>query len=106
MAAYRFLRTVENCIQLEADQQRYLIPEKETEERELARRVGYPHTTETDALAAFREDYRVHTETGARHFLRRSLRLQFNLKMGLTSPFLLSEEDPHQLEKFLEHVPL
>ena len=100
MAAYRFLRTVENCIQLEADQQRYLIPEKETEERELARRVGYPHTTETDALAAFREDYRVHTEQ-VRAIFEKITTTSIQSADGLDIAILLSEEDPHQLENFL-----
>ena len=100
MAAYRFLRTVENCIQLEADQQRYLIPEKETEERELARRVGYPHTTETDALAAFREDYRVHTEQ-VRAIFEKITTTSIQSEDGLDIAVLLSEEDPHQLENFL-----
>ena len=100
MAAYRFLRTVENCIQLEADQQRYLIPEKETEERELARRVGYPHTTETDALAAFREDYRVHTEQ-VRAIFEKITTTSIQSADGLDIAVLLSEEDPHQLENFL-----
>ena len=100
MAAYRFLRTVENCIQLEADQQRYLIPEKETEERELARRVGYPHTTETDALAAFRADYRVHTEQ-VRAIFEKITTTSIQSADGLDIAVLLSEEDPHQLENFL-----
>ena len=100
MAAYRFLRTVENCIQLEADQQRYLIPEKETEERELARRVGYQHTTETDALAAFREDYRAHTEQ-VRATFEKITTTSIQSADGLDIAVLLSEEDPHQLENFL-----
>lgn len=101
MAAYRFLRTVENCIQLEADQQRYLIPEKETEERELARRVGYPHTTETDALAAFREDYRAHTEQ-VRAIFEKITTTSIQSADGTPDiAVLLSEEDPHQLENFL-----
>ncbi len=100
MAAYRFLRTVENCIQLEADQQRYLIPEKETEDRELARRVGYQHTTETDALAAFREDYRAHTEQ-VRATFEKITTTSIQSEDGLDIAVLLSEEDPHQLENFL-----
>ena len=100
MAAYRFLRTVENCIQIEADQQRYLIPEKEAEEREFARRVGYPHTTETDALAAFREDYRLHTEQ-VRAIFEKITTTSIQSEDGLDIAVLLSEEDPHQLENFL-----
>ena len=100
MAAYRFLRTVENCIQIEADQQRYLIPEKETEERELARRVGYPHTAETDALETFREAYRVHTEQ-VRAVFQKITTTSIQLEDGLDIAVLLSEEDPQQLQNFL-----
>ena len=100
MAAYRFLRTVENCIQIEADQQRYLIPEKETEERELARRMGYQHTAETDALEAFREDYRVHTEQ-VHAIFKKITATSIQSEDGLDIAVLLSEEDPQQLEAFL-----
>lgn len=100
MAAYRFLRTVENCIQIEADQQRHLIPEKETEERELARRVGYQHTAETDALEAFREDYHRHTEQ-VRTIFKKITATSIQSEDGLDIAILLSEEDPHQLENFL-----
>ena len=99
-AAYRFLRTVENCIQIEADQQRYLIPERETEERELARRVGYQHTAETDALEAFREDYRAHTEQ-VRCIFKKITATSIQSEDGLDIAVLLSEEDPQQLETFL-----
>ena len=100
MAAYRFLRTVENCIQIEADQQRYLISERETEERELARRVGYQHTIETDALEAFREDYRAHTEQ-VRSIFKKITATSIQSEDGLDIAVLLSEEDPQQLETFL-----
>ena len=100
MAAYRFLRTVENCIQIEADQQRYLIPEREAEERELARRVGYQHTAETDALEAFREDYRAHTEQ-VRSIFKKITATSIQSEDGLDIAVLLSEEDPQQLETFL-----
>ena len=100
MAAYRFLRTVENCIQIEADQQRYLIPEREAEERELARRLGYRHTAETDALEAFREDYRAHTEQ-VRSVFKKITATSIQSEDGLDIAVLLSEEDPQQLETFL-----
>ena len=67
-AAYRFLRTVENCIQIEADQQRYSIPAGETEERELARRIGYQHTAGTDALGNVSGGLSVPYRTGACDF--------------------------------------
>ena len=99
-AAYRFLRSVENGIQVEADQQRYSIPEKEVEERELARRVGYQHTPETDALAAFRKDYRSHTER-VRAIFQKITATTIESEKGLDISLLLSEEDPKQLEIFL-----
>ena len=98
--AYQFLRTVENCIQIEADQQRYSIPEKEPEERELARRVGYQHAPEADALTAFRKDYRAHTERVRATFQKittTSIESEGKIDIGV----LLSEEDPKQLETFL-----
>ncbi|MDE0684324.1 MAG: DUF294 nucleotidyltransferase-like domain-containing protein, partial [Candidatus Poribacteria bacterium] len=99
-AAYRFLRSVENGIQVEADQQRYSIPEKASEERELARRVGYPHTPETDALVAFRKDYRAHTER-VRAIFQKITATAIASEKGLDISLLLSEEDPKQLETFL-----
>jgi len=99
-AAYRFLRSVENGIQVEADQQRYSIPEKASEERELARRVGYPHTPDTDALVAFRKDYRTHTER-VRAIFQKITTTAIASEKGLDISLLLSEEDPKQLETFL-----
>ena len=98
--AYRFLRTVENGIQIEADQQRYSIPEGETEARELARRVGYQHTAETDALETFRADYRAHTEV-VRAIFRKITATSIESEDGIDIAVLLSEEDPRQLENFL-----
>ena len=98
--AYRFLRSVENGIQVEADQQRYSVPEREAEERELARRVGYQHTSETDALVAFRQDYRRHTER-VRAIFQKITATTIESEDGLDISVLLSEEDPKQLETFL-----
>ena len=99
-AAYRFLRTVENCIQIEADQQRYAIPEGETEARELARRVGYPHTSAIDALETFRADYRRHTEQ-VRAIFQKITTTSIESADGLDIGVLLAEEDSQQLETFL-----
>ena len=99
-AAYRFLRTVENSIQIEGDQQRYSIPEKETEERELARRVGYQDTAETDALEAFWKDYRAHTEQ-VRDIFQKITTTSIESEDGIDIAVLLAEEDAHQLESFL-----
>lgn len=99
-AAYRFLRSVENGIQVEADQQRYSVPEGASEERELARRVGYEHTPERDALVAFRQDYRKHTERVRTIFLKITA-TTIESEDGLDISVLLSEEDPKELETFL-----
>ena len=98
--AYRFLRTVENSIQIEADQQRYSISEKESEERELARRLGYQHTAETDALETFRADYRAHTEQ-VRAIFQKITATSIQSEDGLDIAVLLSEDNPQQLETFL-----
>ncbi len=99
-AAYRFLRSVENGIQVEADQQRYSIPERAAEERELARRVGYQHTPERDALVTFRQDYGKHTER-VRAIFQKITATTIESEDGLDISVLLSEEDPKQLETFL-----
>ena len=98
--AYRFLRTVENGIQIEADQQRYSIPEGETEARELARRVGYQHTPGDDALVAFRKNYRAHTER-VRAIFQKITTTSIESEDGIDIAVLLAEEDPQQLESFL-----
>ncbi len=99
-AAYRFLRTVENSIQIEADQQRYTIPEGDVEERELARRVGYKHTVETDALETFRADYRAHTQK-VRATFQKVTTTSIESEGEIDIAVLLAEEDPRQLEDFL-----
>ena len=51
--AYRFMRRVENCIQLVSDQQRYSLPSDEAEWERHARRLGYAESpSET-----FRRDF-------------------------------------------------
>jgi len=54
--AYRYLRRVENCIQIESDQQRYSVPSKEEEEIQLARRLGY----QDNPLQSFQHEYQQH----------------------------------------------
>ena len=55
--SYRFLRKVENAIQIESDQQRYSIPAKLDEATQLARRLGY----NDNALDSFQQDFQKHT---------------------------------------------
>lgn len=55
--SYRFLRKVENAIQIESDQQRYSVPAKLDEATQLARRLGY----NDNALESFQQDYQKYT---------------------------------------------
>ena len=98
--AYKFLRVVENGIQIEADQQRYLVPEKEAEERELARRVGYGHSADNDALETFQADYSEHRER-VRAIFEKVTAADVDSEGGVDIAVLLSEEDPQALEGFL-----
>ena len=59
--AYRFLRTVEHRLQMEADRQRYSLPSKTPDLIKLARSAGYRDTKSVLALEAFHADYRQHT---------------------------------------------
>ena len=98
--AYRFLRTVEHRIQIEGDQQRYSIPDKEAEEWQLARRSGYRDTTERNALAAFQQDYRAHT-TRVREIFEKIMATPVQTDDGVDIALLLAEDEPQQLEAFL-----
>ena len=60
--AYRFLRTVEHRIQMQADLQRYSLPSQEPELIKLAKRIGYRDSTFSSALEAFEMDYSLHTD--------------------------------------------
>ena len=95
--AYRFLRRVENCIQIEADQQRYSVPSKVEEENLFARRLGY----RDKPLESFREDYKKHT-TCVREVFEKVMNVQEPDMLDL--PVLLSQDDTEeiqiQLEKF------
>ena len=59
--AYRFLRTVEHRIQIEADQQRYSLPSKQADLIKLARSAGYRDNESGSALGAFQSEYKKHT---------------------------------------------
>ena len=60
--AYRFLRTVEHRIQMQADLQRYSLPSREPEQIKLAKRIGYQDSGINSALEAFEMDYTLHTD--------------------------------------------
>ncbi len=84
--AYRFLRRVENCIQIEADQQRYSIPAKAEEEYHLVRRLGYRE----NAIETFRKDYRKHV-TSVREIFGKVMDVQEPDQLDIA--VLLSQDD-------------
>ena len=92
--SYRFLRRVENAIQIEADQQRYSVPAKLNEETQLARKLGYKE----NALETFQQDYRKHTS---------QVRGIFEKVMNVSDPdqldiaVLLNQDDIDQIEQKL-----
>jgi [glutamine synthetase] adenylyltransferase / [glutamine synthetase]-adenylyl-L-tyrosine phosphorylase len=57
--AYRYMRRVENCVQLVSDRQVYHAPDDPDEWERLARRLGY----DDDAGVRFREDFRARQRT-------------------------------------------
>ena len=92
--AYRFLRKVENAIQIEADQQRYAIPARVNEEIRLARMLGY-----LDApLDAFRKDYIEHTSE-VRRIFEKVMDVQGPDQLDI--PVLLSQDDSEEIEQQL-----
>ena len=100
-SAYRFLRTVEHRIQIEADQQRYSIPDKEEEERELARRAGYRSTKDGDELEAFRRQHRAHTERVRAIFEEVTSTALQHEDTGVDIGVLLAEDETQELDELL-----
>ena len=98
--AYRFLRTIEHRIQIEGDQQRYSIPDKESEELQLARRAGYRDTVEKNALTAFREDYHNHV-TQVRQIFEKITATPLQTERGLDIALLLALDESEQIEAAL-----
>ena len=92
--AYRFLRNVENYIQIEADQQRYSIPTKQHDEIQLAKMLGYSEAP----LDRFRQDYTTHTSR-VRQIFEKVMDVQEPDQLDL--PVLLSQDDSEAIEKQL-----
>ncbi len=92
--AYRFLRKVENCIQIEADQQRYSVPAKVEEELQLAKRVGYRE----DALETFRQDYQAH-KTRVRETFEKVMNIQAPGELDVA--VLLSQDNVEEMQTHL-----
>lgn len=92
--AYRFLRRVENAIQIESDQQRYSIPAKLDEATQLACRLGY----QVEAHELFQKDYQKHTA---------QVREIFEKVMNVTDPeqldiaVLINQDDSDQIDQKL-----
>ena len=95
--AYRFLRTVEHRIQIEGDQQRYSIPDKELDELKLARRAGYRDTADVAVLEAFRRDYRAH-KAQVREIFKKVTATPVQTDDGIDIALLLAESEPQELE--------
>ena len=70
VAAYLFLRDVENKLQMVAGAQTHSLPVAPEELRACARRLGYTDGSEADAGQAFLRDYRAHTESVHRLFVQ------------------------------------
>jgi [glutamine synthetase] adenylyltransferase / [glutamine synthetase]-adenylyl-L-tyrosine phosphorylase len=68
--AYRLLRNVEHKIQVVQEAHSHLIPEGESSERSLARRLGYRKRGGSDERKLFARDYRSHTAAVRRAFDR------------------------------------
>ena len=92
--AYRFLRRVENSIQIEADQQRYAIPAKEDEEIQLARRLKYHDAP----LETFRQDYQTH-KAHVREIFEKVMDVREPDQLDL--PVLLSQDDSEEIQEQL-----
>ena len=60
--AYQYLRRVENALRIVHDRPLDALPTNRSELEQLARRLGYAHTEENPADAAFLEDYGKWTE--------------------------------------------
>ena len=92
--AYRFFRRVENAIQIESDQQRYLIPSKEEEASQFAITLGYKHAP----LETFQFDYDTHRER-VRSVFEKVLDIHQPDQLDLA--VLLSQDDTTEIQEQL-----
>jgi glutamate-ammonia-ligase adenylyltransferase len=63
---YSFLRKIEHRLQIMFDLQTHLLPDRPSELRKLAIRLGYADKPDRSALAAFQADYQSKTELNRR----------------------------------------
>ena len=92
--AYRFLRRVENAIQIESDQQRYSVPAKADEATQLARMLGYQH----NALESFQQDYKNHTNQ-VRAIFEKVMNVSDSEQLDIS--VLLNQDDMELIEQQL-----
>ena len=98
--AYRFLRTVEHRIQIEADQQRYSLPSKQEDLIKLARSTAYRDSDNESALGAFHRDYKKYT-----HAVREVFDKIFAISEAdedIDISLLLSTKDLTMIKRILE----
>ncbi len=98
--AYRFLRTVEHRIQIEADQQRYSLPSKQADLVKLARSTRYRDSESESALDAFQSDYERHTRA-VRKVFDKIFAISEN-ESEIDISLLLSTKDSGMIKRILE----
>lgn len=98
--AYRFLRTVEHRIQIEADQQRYSLPSKQEDLIRLARSSGYRDSDNESALDAFHRDYKKHTHAVRKVFDKIFATSEADEDIDIS--LLLSTKDLGMIKRILE----
>ena len=98
--AYRFLRTVEHRIQIEADQQRYSLPSKQEDLIKLVKSSGYRDRGDESALDAFHHDYKKHTHAVRKVF--DTILSTSEADEGIDISLLLSTKDLAMIKRILE----
>ncbi len=98
--AYRFLRTVEHRIQIEADQQRYSLPSKQEDLIRLVKSSGYRDSGDESALDAFHHDYKKHTHAVRKVF--DTILSTSEADEGIDISLLLSTKDLAMIKRILE----
>ncbi len=98
--AYRFMRTVEHRIQIEADQQRYSLPSKRADLIKLARSTGYRDNERESALDVFQADYKAYT-SAVREFYDAIFAVSEN-ESDIDISLLLSTKDAGLIRRILE----
>ncbi|MDE0044213.1 MAG: hypothetical protein OXT74_19405, partial [Candidatus Poribacteria bacterium] len=98
--AYRFLRTVEHRIQIEADQQRYSLPSKQEDLIKIAKSSGYRDSRDESALDIFHKDYKKHTHAVREVFDKIFATSEADEDIDIS--LLLSTKDSAMIKRILE----